>query len=96
MDEPLAFNRKNEYIPKVVYRPATDFNASLLNETNEVKLTWNDPNGDMVDSVVVLCQRPGEEEYRHIANISLRDANSVYGSSYSYIDEAPNGRVNHV
>ena len=91
MDEPLAFNRKNEYIPKVVYHSATDFNASLLNETNEIKLTWNDPNGDMVDSVVVLCQRPGEEEYRHIANISLRDANSVYGSSYSYIDEAPNG-----
>ena len=91
MQEPLAFNRQYEYVPKVVYASVTDLKASLQPETNEVKLSWNDPNGDMLDSVVVMCQRPGKMLYEHIANIPMRDANSINGTSYTFTDKAPNG-----
>lgn len=91
MREPLAFNRKYEYIPKVVYRTTTNLSVQTVPQSNEVILRWDDPNGDMLDSMVVMCKRPGETQYKSIANIPLNEINSVKGASYQYIDKPLNG-----
>ena len=91
MKEPLAFNRKYEYIPKVVYRPTTNLTTQSIPETNEIVLRWDDPNGDMLDSMAVLCKRPGETSYKRIATITLKEINSIKGASYEYVDKPKNG-----
>lgn len=91
MGEGLAFNREFEYTPKVVYRPSKDLTAETDIETRELTLRWNDPNGDMLDSMVVLCKRPGEKEYAPIGRVALQDANSAKGAAYTFTDMPENG-----
>lgn len=91
MREGLAFNRAYEFVPKVVYRTPTNLNARFDNTTRTIKLDWNDPNGDMLDSMVVVCKRPGTTQYVRVASITLKDMNAKNGPSYTYIDSAVNG-----
>lgn len=91
MNEPLAFNRKYEYAPRVVYRPSTNLTAHPDADTTTVTLLWDDPNGDMLDSMVVECRRPGATDYTPVGRIPLQDCSSMRGAAYRYQDTPPNG-----
>lgn len=45
----------------------------------------------MLDSMVVLCKRPGEKEYAPIGRVALQDANSAKGAAYTFTDIPENG-----
>ena len=91
MHEGLAFNRENEFIPKVVYRAPSNLAFSFNEGTRTVKLEWNDVNGDMLDSMVVVCKRPGTMQYERLASVGLKDMDDKNGPSYSYVDAPENG-----
>lgn len=92
MGDGLAFNRQYEYVPKVVYRASNDLSSKFDVNTRKLTLTWNDPNGDMLDSMAVFCKRPGSTEYVRIASVELKDMAAKKGSSYTYVDEPQNGQ----
>lgn len=91
MNDGLAFNRKYEYIPKVVYRPSSNLTAKFDQESRIMHLSWNDPNGDMLDSMVVMCKRSAGTQYERVASVPLQDMNAIDGPTYSFADTPANG-----
>jgi len=91
METGLAYNSKNEYIPKVVYNSPTDLKGDYSKAKGTYTLTWNDSNGDMLDSLVVECKRPGTSKYTWVGNVALKDMNAKNGATYTYIDEPEAG-----
>ena len=91
MDEGLGYNASTEKIPNVVYRAPSNLASRLDNEARTIQLTWNDINGDMLDSMAVMCKRPGTTQYKYLATINLKDMNGKSGASYSFVDTPPNG-----
>ncbi len=91
MREGLAFNRLHEFIPKVVYRAPTNLTTRFDGTTRTIKLDWNDVNGDMPDSMVVVCRRPGSTLFERVASIALKDMNTMNGPAYTFVDTPVNG-----
>ncbi len=91
MEAGLGYNASLEKIPNVVYRPSTNLTSRYDIESHSIQLNWDDPNGDMLDSMAVMCKRPGSTQYQHVASVELKDMNAKHGASYSYVDTPPNG-----
>ena len=91
MNEGLAFNRAYEFIPKVVYRAPNNLSTQFDNTARTLTLSWNDINGDMLDSMVVMCKRPGTTQYVRLAAVNLKDMNAKSGPAYTYADTPING-----
>ena len=87
MDDGLGYNPANEFIPKVVYVSPTDLTGTYVKSKGQFVLTWNDDNGDMLDSIVVECRLPGTTKFVQIASITPRDKNQKGGASYTYTDQ---------
>lgn len=81
METGLAYNKKNEYVPKVVYNNPTNLAGTYNKAKGTFALTWNDPNGDMLDSLVIEVKPQGATKYTWAANVPLKDQN---GKSTSY------------
>lgn len=84
MQTGLAYNKKNEYIPKVVYKAPSELKGTYTESTGSYKLAWNDPNGDMLDSIVVECKLPGATRWTRIDNIEPKDKSSKNDISYTF------------
>lgn len=84
MNAPLAYNAANEYIPKVVFHGPNSFNGKYYPASGKVTLTWKDPNGDMLDKIVVQCKGPKDARFNDIAEVKLLDKTSSGDCSYSY------------
>lgn len=75
METGLAYNKKNEYIPKVVYTEPTNLTGTYSKAKGTFVLNWEDTNGDMVDSVVVECKPDGAARFTWLANVPVKDLN---------------------
>lgn len=84
METGLAYNKKYEYVPTVVYNNPTDLAGTYSKTKGSFTLTWNDINGDMLDSIVVQVKAPGASVYTWLASVPLQDMNSKSGATYSY------------
>lgn len=84
METGLAYNKKNEYVPKVVYSTPSDVVIDYKKAKGIATITWNDSNGDMLDSLVVEYKAPGSSKYVWLASMPLKDQNSKNGATYSY------------
>ncbi len=83
MNSGLAYNKANEYIPRVVYSTPTGLEVTNYNKTTKVAtLAWNDNNGDMLDSMTIEWQIPGAPRFTQAAKVTLKDKNS--GSAIAY------------
>ncbi|GAB1414671.1 hypothetical protein MASR2M117_00770 [Paludibacter sp.] len=91
MNDGLGYDASLEKVPTVVYRASTNLATKFDNETRTIQLSWNDTNGDMLDSMVVVSKRPGSTQYERIASVALKDMNAKAGASYTFTDTAPNG-----
>ena len=87
MEPGIGYRKDQEFIPKVVYKPAQSLKGTFSKSDRQFKLSWYDDNGDMLDSLVVERKGPGDKEFRQIARIALKDKNSKNGASYTYTDE---------
>lgn len=83
MESGMAYNKENEYIPKVVYGKPYGVDASYNKSKQEVILTWSSPNGDMIDSIEVQCQQPGSSTWVKIDKVIPKDKNSKSDIAYS-------------
>ncbi len=86
MDDGLGYRADKQYTPKVVYSNPTNLTGTYTKSSGAFALSWNDNNGDMLDSMVIECRRPGETKYTQLKRISLKDKNSGSGALYNYTD----------
>ena len=82
----LGYNKSNEYIPKVVYKAPSALKGTYTESTGAYKLTWTDPNGDMLDSIIVECKLPGTTRWTCLGNVEPKDKSSKSDLSYTYTD----------
>ena len=83
MNSGLGYNAANEYIPTIVYSKPTSLSATYVKASGNARLTWNDNNGDMLDSMTIEYKAPGQTRYVEYAKVSLRDKNSATGITYT-------------
>lgn len=93
METGLAYNKKNEYVPKVVYSAPTDLKGTYAKTSGTFTLKWNDINGDMLDSLVVECKRPGKSTYTWVGKVAVSDLNGK-SCAYTYTD-TPEPGINY-
>ncbi|MCR5313719.1 MAG: glycoside hydrolase family protein [Bacteroidaceae bacterium] len=87
MDDGLGYKASKQFIPKVVYKAATSLSGTYKTTTNSYNLTWCNPNGDMIDSMVVELMAPNTVIYKKIATVMPTDQSSSTGSNHSYAYE---------
>lgn len=86
MNSGMAYRKKYEKIPNVVYTVPTDFTGKWLSQTlGTYSLNWKDTNFDMLDKILVLRQKGENSKFDTIQTIKPTDQNSKY-RYYSYID----------
>lgn len=86
MDVPLAYNAANEYVPKIVCQDPGTLSGTYSKSKKTVALSWTDPNGDMLSSMVLQRQNPGSNTWNTVATIALKDKTDRNGASYAYTD----------
>jgi len=84
MESGLGYNAANEFIPKVVTLAPKDLSGKYDKTAKTYTLTWNDANGDMLDSLVIECKYPGSSKFEWIGNVELKDMNAKAGSKYTF------------
>lgn len=84
METGLAYNKKNEYVPTVVYSNPGTLTGTYTKTKNTFTLSWSDPNGDMLDSVVVQAKTPNSSVFKYLARVPLKDMGSKEGAKYTF------------
>lgn len=84
MDVPLAYNAANEYVPKIVYNAPSALTGTYSKTSATVELKWSDPNGDMLDSIVVERKDPESTKWVKDNNVTPLDKTSANDPVYTY------------
>lgn len=90
MNDGMGYNKDNEYVPRVVTLEPVNLNASYNKSTGICTLTWNDYNGDMLDSMVVMRKAPGSASYVRLATVTPKDQTGK-SVSYTFNDKPESG-----
>ncbi len=86
MESGLGYNASDEFVPKIVYSAPSELIGTFTKKKSTMDLEWTDPNGDMIDSIVVQCKFPDTSTWTKLGNITPRDQSSSSGATYSYTD----------
>ncbi len=86
METELAYNSDNEYVPKIVYNEPSEMTLTYTKKSGLLSLSWTDPNGDMLDSIVVQHKLPNTSTWVKADNVSVQDKSSSSDISYTYAD----------
>ena len=84
MESGLAYNKTYEYIPKVVYKAPSAIKGTFNKTKKTFAIEWTDPNGDMLDSIVVEVKVPGSSKWTKDGNVMPKDKTSNSDLSYTY------------
>ena len=88
MDDGLGYNAANEYIPKETRLASlSDLTCTYTRTKGTIALSWDDPNGDLMETITIQCKRPGETLYSNVGTVTPKDKNSKDGVSYSFTEE---------
>ena len=89
METGLGYNPAYEFVPTVVIsKPATP-TGKYTKSTKKYTLTWKDPNGDMVDSIIVEVKYPDESTWRRCGSLTPKDKTSSADLTYTFTDDIP-------
>ncbi len=86
METGIGYNKSYEFIPKVVYKSPSKLTGTYSKNKNIYTLSWSDPNGDMLDSIVVECKLPGQTSFIKRNKVTPEDKSSNSDISYTYND----------
>lgn len=81
MNTGIAFNHEYEFVPTVVIKKPSVKKISYSG--NEVTIDWTDPNGDMVDKVMVQYMREGSNVWTTLGNVVPKDKSNGDDVTYS-------------
>ncbi len=87
METGLAYDKANEYIPRVVYKAPYGINGSYNKNRKQAIIEWTDPNGDMLDSIVIECKLPETTKWVKRGNVTPLDKTSASDNAYSYTED---------
>ena len=90
MDEGIGYNGDIQKVPTVVMLKPQNLTGKYDYGTGTLTLAWTDPNGDMLDSVLVQ-RRPMRGAFQTVARMPLADASCKDGATYTYADLPPAG-----
>ena len=85
-DGGLGYNKSYEYVPVVVIDAPYNVAATYSSGTNACSITWNDKNGDKIDSMVIERMIPGYYTYNRLGTVELQEY-SGSAINYSYSDQ---------
>ena len=86
MDDGLAYNASVQKIPNIVYKAPSTLSGTYDKQKSTFALDWTDPNGDMLDSMVVECKLPGTARFIKLTNVAVKDKTSANDLEYAYTD----------
>ncbi len=86
MDSGLGYNASEEFVPKVVFSAPSALSSTYTKRSGSMELSWTDPNGDMIDSLIVQCKLPGSNRWVDLATIAPKDKSSKSDITYTYTD----------
>ena len=86
METGIGYNKAYEFVPKVVYKEPSKLTGTYEESTGVYKLTWTDPNGDMLDSIIVECKLPETTKWIKIGDVTPKDKSSKNDISYTFSD----------
>lgn len=86
METGLGYNKKYEYIPKVVYKAPYGISATYNKVKKQATIVWRDPNGDMLDSIIVECKLPNTTKWVKCGNVDPKDKTSGEDIAYTFND----------
>ena len=95
MDDGMGYNASIQKVPNVVCLKPQSLTATYNASTGNCTLKWDDPNGDMLDSLTVECMRPGTTKYVWIGNVKPKDATSKTGANYTFTDSQATAGANY-
>ena len=84
METGMGYNKAYEYVPKVVYKAPHSISSSYNKTKKQATIVWRDPNGDMLDSIVVECKYPGTSKWVKCGNVDPKDKSSADDVSYTF------------
>lgn len=89
MDAGLAYNSKNNYIPKETKLeapsdPTATYSKATSTKPANVKLEWTDPNGDIMTTLAVQCKLPGTSTWTTVGEVTPKDKSSKAGCTYTF------------
>ncbi len=87
METGLAYDPRYDYAPKIVYSEPGELTGAYTKRTGYMELAWSDPNGDMIDYMLVEVRRPGTSRYVALDTIAPKDQNSKAALEYTYVDK---------
>ncbi len=86
MDSGLGYRASDEFVPNVVYNAPGELSGTYTKKKSTMDLEWTDPNGDMIDSILVQCKFPDSSSWTKLGNVTPRDQSSSSGATYTYTD----------
>ncbi len=95
MESGLGYNADDQVVPKIVYRAPGELESSYSKEDGTATITWTDPNGDMLDSIVVQCKKPNSSLWKKLCNVDVRDADALEGVTYTCDDSISDGGIHY-
>lgn len=92
MDSGLAYNSKNNYIPKETAleapsAPSATYSKATSTKPASVKIEWTDPNGDLMTTLAVQCKLPGSATWTTVGEVEAKDKSSKAGAAYTFTYE---------
>lgn len=89
MNSGIGYNKSYEYVPKAVCRAPQDLTISFDRKTQELELTWNNPNMEFTDSTF-LEMRLGEGEWKTMMKYESSEE-SAYTFQTTFDTSYPSG-----
>lgn len=93
MESGLGYDKAYEFVPTVVIKKPNTPTGKYNQTTKKYTLTWTDPNGDMVDSIIVEAKLPNETTWKRRGSVNPKDKTSSADVSYTYADEIPGSGI---
>ena len=87
MNDGMGYDPSLQFIPKETrMENLGELTYTYTKTKGTVVLNWKDPNGDLMDKIIVQCKLPGTISYKDIAEVDVKDKNGNT-VSYAYTDE---------
>jgi hypothetical protein len=87
MDTGLGYTKDNEFIPR--NPPCQDLGQLQVKYTaskGTVRLSWEDPNGDLMSTINIQRQSPGQVLFKTLKSVTPKDKSSRMGAEYVFTD----------
>ena len=86
MNEGIGYKENLQKVPTIVYKAPSKLKGTFDKKTQVMTMEWSDPNGDMIDSILIEVKMPDATRWTTRYNVPLHDMNGKEGEPYAVKD----------